>query len=123
MKKFLTLGIAGITTLIGFSASALADDCVTEAAPTTYYYEYQQPVNVEPVAAPYRQSWRERRAAELRRIEAQRVADELRRQAELQAAIEARRAEHHRRMELARYERLRREQFRFGRIAHHRWSR
>ena len=79
MKKFLTMGILGAITLVGFSASALADECVTQAAPTTYYQEpvnvqpvYTQPVYAQPVyARPYQQSWRGRRAAELRRTEVQ----------------------------------------------------
>ncbi len=126
MKKLLTMGILGAITLVGFSASALADECVTQAAPTTYY---QAPVNVGPVytqpvyAQRYQQSWRGRRAAELRRIEEQRQLEEARRQAEIQAQLQARRAQHARRAELARLERSRAQQVRFGRIAHHRFGR
>ena len=50
MKKFLTMGVLSVMTLVGFSASALADDDRTEAAPTTYYQErvYGQPMHAQP---------------------------------------------------------------------------
>src|SRR4051812_14976140 len=104
MKKLLTMGILGVATIMGLSATALADDCVDGNGGATTTYVAPPPVVVQPVA--YRPGWQARR--EEQRREEMRGA-EFRRQGARGA-------------ELARLERLRQEREMRARMAmrHHR---